>query len=426
METTLKVDAGFPEALRFLFSPSRYKVLYGGRGSGKSWSVARALLLLAAQKPLRILCAREVQRSIRDSVHRLLSDQIEALGLSGFYEILEAEIRGKNGSLFLFTGLSTVTAGNLKSYEGVDVCWVEEAQTVSDHSWQVLVPTIRAENSEIWITFNPELASDPTWKRFVEFPPPDSVVKMVNWRDNPWFPAVLEAEREHSFRTDPESYKVIWEGECRLAAQGAIYAKEVEASIREGRVTIVPYDPRLKVHVVLDLGWNDSMAVVFCQSARSELRVIEYLEDKHRTLDWLAEQIKGREYNLGFVWLPHDGDHADYKTGKTAHEILRAMGLRTKPVPNIPLEEGIRGARFTMPRVYFDQKKAAGLVECLRRYKRAINKSGEEGAPLHDASSHGADAFRYACLVADKMTNEGTRVIPKIQPYQPAVAGMGL
>ena len=187
-------SAEFPAKLRCLFDPpfARYRVLYGGRGSGKSWGIARALLIKAAQRPLRVLCAREVQRTIADSVHRLLADQIASLGLQDWYSVTDTEIRGKNGSLFIFAGLRHQDIGKVKSLEGVDICWVEEGQVVSEKSWGVLVPTIRKERSEIWCSFNPELDSDPTYVRFVVKPPHDSVVEKVNWSDNRFFPDVLE------------------------------------------------------------------------------------------------------------------------------------------------------------------------------------------------------------------------------------------
>ena len=159
-------DVQFPYKLSVLFDKARYKILYGGRGGAKSWGVARALLVLGAKKPMRILCAREFMTSMKDSVHKLLSDQITEMGLLGFYEITQATIRGLNGTEFAFVGLKNNVA-NVKSYEGIDICWVEEAQTVSKTSWNVLIPTIRKEQSEIWVTFNPELESDETYQRFV-------------------------------------------------------------------------------------------------------------------------------------------------------------------------------------------------------------------------------------------------------------------
>jgi len=276
--------AEFPEKLQFLFEPHRYKVAYGGRGSGKSWSMARALLIKAANEPTRVLCAREIQKSIKQSVHTLLNDQIQALGLGAFYEVLEAEIRGINGSTFSFTGLATNTVESIKSFEGCDIVWVEEAQTVSKKSWDILIPTIRKPNSEIWVSFNPNIDTDDTYTRFVVNPPENAKVVKVNYTDNPWFPEVLEIERLHSEKTNPD-YANIWEGDCKAAVDGAIYANEIREAQEEGHITNVPYDPMLKVHVVMDLGWNDSMSVILCQKGVSDLRIIGYIEDDHRTLD---------------------------------------------------------------------------------------------------------------------------------------------
>ena len=180
-----EVDWEFPEKLGFLFEPHRYKVSYGGRGGAKSWGYARALLLLGAESPKRILCCREVQKSIKDSVHKLLSDQIEALGLGGFYQILANEIRGANGTEFSFVGLANQTTDSIKSYEGYDYCWAEEAHKISRRSWDILIPTIRKESSEIWISLNPELDTDETYIRFVANPPESAKVVEINHSDNP-------------------------------------------------------------------------------------------------------------------------------------------------------------------------------------------------------------------------------------------------
>jgi hypothetical protein len=152
----------FPEPLRCLFQPNRYKILYGGRGGAKSWGVARALIIIGAERPIRILCAREFQSSISDSVHKLLSDQIELMGYGDFYTIEKASIKGLNGTEFSFAGIKH-NVGRIKSYEGVDIVWVEEAQNVSKNSWETLIPTIRKDGSEIWVTLNPELDTDETW-----------------------------------------------------------------------------------------------------------------------------------------------------------------------------------------------------------------------------------------------------------------------
>jgi phage terminase large subunit len=397
--------ADFPKKLQFLFDPYRYKVAYGGRGSGKSWSMARALLLQASNKPLRILCAREIQRSIKQSVHTLLNDQIQALGLGPLYEVLESEIRSRSGSSFSFTGLATNTVESIKSFEGCDIVWVEEAQTVSKKSWDILIPTIRKPDSQIWVSFNPNIDSDDTYKRFVIEPPDNAKVVKVNWQDNPWFPEVLEIERQHSLKTNPD-YDNIWEGDCKAAVDGAIYANEIREAQEGNRITTVPYDPMMKVHVVMDLGWNDSMSVILCQKGISDLRIIGYIEDDHRTLDSYSAQLKNLSYNWGTMFLPHDGQSKDFKHGISAEEIMKKLGWDVRIVPRQDIESGIKLARMNFHRIYFD-KSAQRLVECLKNYRRSINSAtNEPGAPLHDEYSHGADAFRYLCTSIESMKNE--------------------
>jgi hypothetical protein len=216
----------FPDKLRCLFEPRRYKVLYGGRGSGKSWGVARALLILGASKPLRVLCAREFQNSIKESVHKLLDDQIDALELRPFYQVLDTEIRGRNGTEIIFEGLRR-NATKIKSMEGIDICWVEEAQTVSKASWDLLIPTIRANGSEIWITFNPDLEEDDTYQRFVVSPPSNATVRLVNWNDNPWFPEELRAEKDDLQAKDLDAYDNVWGGLTKRKVVGALWSKEL-------------------------------------------------------------------------------------------------------------------------------------------------------------------------------------------------------
>lgn len=205
-----------------LFTPARYKVTYGGRGSAKSWGYARGILARCMEKKTRVLCTREVQRSIKDSVHRLLSDQIELLGLGSKFEVLQTEIRGPHGSQILFAGLANTTAESIKSFEGCDICWVEEAQTVSDRSWEILIPTIRAPKSEIWVTFNPQEASDPTFVRFVTNKPPDASVITLNWFDNPWFPEELRKEKDYLYSVDPETAEHVWGGAVRRVSDAQI------------------------------------------------------------------------------------------------------------------------------------------------------------------------------------------------------------
>lgn len=414
--TVEPVRAKFPAKLRPLFQPKRLKVMYGGRGGGKSWAVARALLLLGMDRPLRILCAREVQKSMRDSVHRLLKDQIGVLGLEREYDVLDTEIRGYNGTLFVFTGLQTHTIDSIKSFEGCDIVWCEEAHGISKKSWDTLVPTIRKPESEIWMTLNPDLDSDETWMRFIAHPSDDTWTCEINWRDNPWFPAVLDQERVKSQHRDPESYANIWEGKPRRVAEGAIYRHEIESLYADKRVRDVPYDPELAVHTVWDLGWNDSMTIIFVQRGPMDVRIIDYIEDSNRTLDWYVEQIGKRQYRFGTDYIPHDGRARNFQTGKSTEEILTSMGRTIHVLPQAGLEEGIKAARLLFPRCYFDQAKAARLVECLKRYRRDVNqRTNEPGGPLHDEYSHGADGFRYLGQAVELMRNNA---LPNIDSFK--------
>ena len=399
-----------PEKLAPLFEPRRYKVMHGGRGGGKSWSVAGVLLAMAADRPLRILCAREIQKSMKDSVHRLLKDQVVKLGLESFFDVLDTEIRGANGSLFLFSGLQSHTVDSIKSFEGVDIVWVEEAHGVSKKSWDVLIPTIRKAGSEIWLTLNPDMDTDETYVRFIATPSDDTWVCEINWRDNPWFPEVLNQERLKAKRTmSKEDYEHIWEGNPRTVAEGAIYRHEIVDLVGGGRLTLVPYDPSLPVHTVWDLGWNDAMTIGFVQRGPMEVRIIDYIEDSHRTLDWYVAQIEKRPYRWGTDFLPHDGRTRNFQTGKSTEEQLQAMGRNPVVQNATSVEEGIKAARMLFPRCYFDKAKTERLIECLKRYRRAIHtQTGEPMGPLHDEFSHGADMFRYIAQAVPVMESVAT------------------
>ncbi|NDH54062.1 MAG: PBSX family phage terminase large subunit [Betaproteobacteria bacterium] len=403
----------FPRKLDFLFKPARYKVARGGRGSGKSWGFARALILRCVKQQTRILCTREVQKSIQQSVHQLLSDQIEAMGLAPVFEVLNSEIRGPNGSQIYFSGLSDQTAESLKSFEGVDIVWCEEAQAISKRSWDILIPTIRKDDSEIWVTYNPQLESDETHQRFVLKPPPGCVSVEMNYHDNPYFPAVLEQERAHAEATmRVDDYRHTWLGQCRPAVEGAIYFEAMSQSIAANRIRQVPQDCSLKTHVVFDLGMADSMTLILVQKVASEVRVVHYIEGTQRILaDYSAElrnlRLDDQPMNWGTLWLPHDGFHVKHQTGKDDATILRGLGWTVQQVPNTGVNSGIDRAREMFPRVYFHQPRTERLVECLKRYRWNLNsKTGEAQHPLHDEFSHGADAFRYLALVADQLSND--------------------
>jgi phage terminase large subunit len=246
----------FSEPFQDLFRPARYKIYYGGRGGCKSWSVARALILIAHTSKKRIGCFRELQNSIKDSVHKLLVDQIEKVGLLPWFRITKDSITSRvTGSEFIFKGLR-LNATEIKSTEGIDIAWVEEAQLVSETSWEILIPTIRNEGSEIWITFNPINEEDATYQRFVIKAAPDWVVHKVNWDTNPWFPQVLELERLHMLATDPEAYEHVWGGGCRTVSEAVIFRNKYVID------TFAPDYSIERFHYGLDFGFSgDPMCV---------------------------------------------------------------------------------------------------------------------------------------------------------------------
>lgn len=218
-----RVDISFPAVFKRISEPSRYKVWYGGRGGAKSWTVGRALLLMGAQKKLKVLCTRELQASIGDSVHSLLKEQVLTLGLDNLYEVQRDGIYGKNGTEFIFAGLR-YNPKKVKSTEGVDIAWVEEADTISNDSLDLLIPTIRKEGSEIWFTFNPDQETDPVYHRFVSSTRDDAIVTKVTYKDNPWFPEVLLKEMEWDRAHDTDKYLHVWEGEPRKASKAQVFA----------------------------------------------------------------------------------------------------------------------------------------------------------------------------------------------------------
>ncbi|WEE79452.1 PBSX family phage terminase large subunit [Comamonas testosteroni] len=406
MSDVLSIAVQIPAKLAGLYQPRRYKVMHGGRGGGKSHGVAEVLLELGARRPLRILCAREIQKSMRDSVHRLLKDKIVKLGLEAFYEVLDTEIRGSNGTLILFTGLQSHTVDSIKSFEGVDIVWVEEAHGVSKKSWDVLSPTIRKEGSEIWMTLNPDMETDETYTRFISSASDDTWVCEINWRDNPWFPEVLNQERLKAKRSMlKDDYEHIWEGKPRRVAAGAIYRYEIEHLYADKRACRLPYDSRLPVHTVWDLGWNDAMTISMVQITPQDIRIIDYMEDSHRTYEWYVTQLEKRPYRWGIDYLPHDGKTKNPQTGKNAEMLLKELGRRRVVcLSALDVEEGIKAVRMMFSRCYFDSVKTARLLECLKRYQRAIHSTtGEAKGPLHDQYSHGADCFRYIAQSAEHM-----------------------
>jgi phage terminase large subunit len=385
-----------PDIFQNIFKPARYKVLYGGRGSAKSWTIARVLIMMASLKPLRVLCGREIQNSIKESVYKIIQDQIFELGLSGNFKINQTEIKGINGSEFIFEGLRhNIT--KIKSYEGIDIAWIEEAQVVSRTSWETLIPTIRKEGSEIWISFNPELEEDETYQRFVINQPPDSIVIKANYMDNPWFPDVLEKERQYLKAVDIDAYMNIWEGHCRAALQGAIYAEELRKAREENRITNIPVDMGRPVDVFFDLGWADCTSLWFVQVMSMELRLVDFMQNQLKALQFYVTEMQRKGYIYGRLYLPFDGNNKQLSTGKSIKELLEAYGFKVVLVPKLSLKDGIQAVRTVFPKCYFDEKRCADGLSALRRYRYELNTTTGQYMkdPLHDENSHAADAFRY-------------------------------
>lgn len=395
---TIGIDAEFPEKLQCLWQPKRTKVFWGGRGGGRSWGVARWLLIMGRERAVRVLCCRELQNSITESVHKLLSDQIEALGFANFYEIQANRVIGKNGTTFSFEGIKNNTS-KIKSYEGIDYCWVEEANKVSKASWGTLIPTIRKPGSEIIMTFNPELETDYTYKRFVlEADPDTSFVVKMTWRDNPWFPDVLKAEMELERKRDYDSYLNIWEGHCLQMLEGAVYAKQLRRVTQENRICDVPYEHETSVDTFWDIGRADYTTIWFVQQVAMQYRVLGYFEDHLQDdISYYLKECQRRGYVYGTMWLPHDAKAKRLGTKRSIEEQIRGAGYRVSIVPKLSVTDGINAARIVFPRCWFDEDGCVDGLAQLRHYRYRIVDGQLSNEPMHN---DGADAFRYFAVAS--------------------------
>jgi phage terminase large subunit len=428
------VNAQFPEKLQFLFQPKRYKVAKGGRGGAKSWGFARALLLHGTgqtyfQRPLRILCAREIQKSIKDSVHTLLRKQVSELGLDSFYKVKEQEIVGQNGTEFIFAGLKQ-NIDNLKSYEDVDICWIEEAHVVSKRSWEVLIPTIRKNGSEIWASYNPSLETDETHVRFAINTPPNCELVTINYRDNPWFPDVLKIEMEHLKAKDPDAYENVYEGQCKQVVEGAVYRNELIAAEKDGRIMRVPYDATKPVHTFWDLGFGDLTCIWFAQTIGLEFRLIDYLDGSQQGIGYYLKSLQEKPYVYGTHYLPHDALQKQLAAGgRSIMDQVSCDGRKVDIIPKLTVEDGIAAARAIFNRCVFDKEKCADGLQALRHYRYETDDKLQtlKRNPLHDWASHGADAFRgFAVAIEEPARQRRLQQEPQIYEFgQQSTAWMG-
>lgn len=435
--------AEFPEKAQFLFEPHTFKGLHGGRGSAKSHSVAKALLVIGEQVPIRVLCGRETMKSLADSVQALLEDQVNLLGLGHYYERQTSTIFGKtfgakyadgrfNGlrTEFIFAGLKQ-NINSIKSYEKCDIAWVEEGANVSENSWQKLIPTIRTpsqalswfyykrglrkkptldpkdwDDPEIWITWNPELTEDSTHKRFILNPPKKSMIVEVNHEDNPWFPEKLKNDMEEDrAKLSQDTFEHIWEGRCRSSVEGAIYGLEMKRATEDGRICQVPYDRTKPVDTAWDLGFGDSTAIWFVQAWGGQYHFIDYIEDNGRTVHDYMIMLQQKGYRYGTHYVPHDaldtiihGKMAAEKE-RSIYGIMKSQGMKVQLVDKILKFQQIDTARTMFPLCRFDADRCADGIRALRSYQWGEpSASGTvKREPLHDWASHAASSFQYAC-----------------------------
>lgn len=421
-----------PRKLKPLLAPKRYKGAYGGRGGAKSHFFAEQIILRCYARQSRVVCIREVQNSIKDSVKQLLIDKIAKLGLQPHFTVLDAEIKGPNGSFIVFKGMQSYNADNIKSLEAFDLAWVEEAQTLSQHSLDLLRPTIRKEGSELWFSWNPRYKTDPVDKFFRKHPPEDAISVFINWMDNPWFPEVLKREMQHDFEIDPDKAEHIWNG-AYGSSQGAILAKWVNQAIRENRIrSDVVYDPYgAPVEVSSDLGFRDTASWWCWQRCVGGYRLLKYEGESGLDADdWIPriqETLEGLGVKrLGKIWLPHDARAKTFQSKYTSIEkFLKGFGNdKVAVVPQSKKLDQISAARLVISRCEFNKELCEDGLDGLLAWEYEYND--ETGVfsrePLHNWASHPSDAFAYGSQVMQEQ--EPPKAEPAHEPPRGILVGM--
>jgi phage terminase large subunit len=416
--TTLKIQT--PRAFVPLLEPARYKGLAGGRGSGKSHFFAERLIEDALCEPgLRSVCIREVQRTLRESSKRIIEDKLQVLGLGdadGFKTYNEV-IKTPGDGIITFQGMQDHNAESIKSLEGYGRAWIEEAQTLSARSLALLRPTIRAENSELWASWNPRRKTDPVDMMFRgDIPPTGAVLVFANWSDNPFFPAVLEQERLDCLAATPEQYDHIWEGGYATVLSGAYYARQLAEAKAQGRIGRVAADPLLPLRLFVDIGGTGARADAFsmwvAQFVGREIRVIDYYEAVGQPLathlGWCRERKYGPDV-AQFV-LPHDGETHDKVFSVSYESALRQAGYDVTVVPNQgkgAAKARIEAMRRLFPLMWFNQETTQPGIDALGWYhEKADEVRGIGLGPEHDWSSHAADAAGLMAVAYEEPRKE--------------------
>lgn len=403
--TTLQIQT--PRVFLPLLQAARYKGAWGGRSSGKSHFFAELLIERMISAPTRAVCIREIQKSIKESVKRLLEDKIEAMGVASMFTVLETEIRCNNGGHIIFQGMQNHTAQSIKSLEGYDIAWVEEAQTLSSFSLKLLRPTIRKDDehgeSELWFSWNPDTdegAVDTLLRGATRIK--DAVVVEANYLDNPFCPASMIKEADEDKARDYDDYLHVWMGHYKRTLEGAVYAKEIRKAYEEKRVCRVLPIAGKPVDTFWDLGKRDHTAIWFAQLNMGEYRILDFYQSTGEKIEHYADVVRKRGYTLGTFYLPHDADQ-DRLTGKTIAQAMRDLfvGHKVIVIPRMAKKNiGIEAARRIFPTCYFDEDKTKEGLKCLGKFTYDVDvETGAFSAnPLHDENSDAADAFAQLAL----------------------------
>ena len=393
---------------------SRYKAAWGGRGSGKSHYFAGQIVEDSIYKPgLRTVCIREVQKSLKESAKKLIETKIQEFNVGHLFDVQDSRIKTPGGGLIIFQGMQDHNAESIKSLEGFDRAWCEEAQTLSETSLRLLRPTIRSPGSELWFSWNPRLKTDPVDEMFRQsVPPTGSIVVKANWNDNPWFPDELEQERIDCLNNDPDQYDHIWEGGYITVSRGAYFSKNLVKTRAEGKITKVEEDPLLTVRLFCDIGGTgqraDNFVFVAAQFVGKAIHSLDHYEVQGQPvgahLDWLRS--KGYTKERAQIWLPHDGETNDRVFDVSYESAFKKAGYHVEVIPNQgkgAAKQRIEALRNVFNSIWFDEEKCKGAIEALGWYheKRDTHRNIGLG-PNHDWSSHTADAYGLMAIVRNR------------------------
>jgi phage terminase large subunit len=405
----LSIDT--PRAFKPLLQPARYKGAHGGRGSGKSHFFAELLVEdCLANKGMLAVCIREVQKTLAQSSKRLIENKIEAMGVGHKFNVFNDKIETPGDGVIIFQGMQDHTAESIKSLEGFQRAWLEEAQSISTRSLSLLRPTIRASGSEIWASWNPRRKTDAIDDFLRAKKPAGSAVIQANWRDNPWFPAELEAERKLDLSLYPDRYEHIWEGDYAKALEGAYFARQLAEAKAEGRIGNVAKDPLLPVQAVWDIGGSgataDAMAIWIVQLVGQKILVLDYIEGVGQVLAYYVNELRSRGWAGATCILPHDGVNENNITGKRYEDHVREAGFEVRVVKNQGKGAAmmrVEAARRLFPRVWFNEATTEAGRDALGYYHEKKDEARNVGlGPEHDWSSHGADAFGLMCVAYEE------------------------